>query len=403
MKFARLGGALALAALVALALVANNHPARGSDDRATVATISRPGADIADTYLFPSPSNPNNVVAVMTVNPGIPAGAGSTTFFDPTVLYQMKFDTNYGSEASGTSPTENIVIQFSFNAASAGAQQVNVYGPAAPNVTGSGNTLITQTTSGLVGRSFSVNGVTFFAGPRQDSFFFDEAQFYSIFPDRNAGSTVQTCLPAGTGTCPQGFNNPGTDAYAGTNVLAIVAEIPKTSLAPTGASTPGRIAYWATTSSVTGHMRIRMTTRTIRGLGALALAGLLAACSNDKSLNPQLTNPTFHQIDRVGRPGVNVIFAPWAHHDANARSSPSSRFHAHQSGHRDVHDGDGRQERRDLGLRSDPARTERARRRPLFERDDGDVPRRRDRRQITPAGTDRRRQPSSAAADWPTM
>jgi hypothetical protein len=66
-----------------------------------------------------------------------------------------------------------------------------------------------------------------------------------------------------------------------------------------------------------------MTTRTLSALGALAFAGLLAGCSNDNALNPQLTNPTFHQIDRVGRPAINVLFAPWAHHDANSRSSPS--------------------------------------------------------------------------------
>jgi hypothetical protein len=254
MKFARLGGALALAALVALTLVAVNHPASGSDDRASVATINRPGADIADTYLFPSPANPNNVVAVMTVHPGILAGQGATTFFDPTVLYQMKFDTNFGSEAVGTAPVESLVIQFSFEASQSGSQQVNVFGPSAPNGTGAANKSVALTGQGLVGRSFTVGGATIFAGPREDPFFFDRAQFFNIFPDRNAGSTVQSCLPAGgTGTCPQGFNNPGTDSYASTNVLAIVVEIPKSTLVPTGSTTPGRIAFWATTSSVTGQ------------------------------------------------------------------------------------------------------------------------------------------------------
>jgi hypothetical protein len=66
-----------------------------------------------------------------------------------------------------------------------------------------------------------------------------------------------------------------------------------------------------------------MTTRTLRALGALAFAGLLAACSNDAALDPNLTNPTFRQIDRVGRPGINVLFAPWARHDANSRSAPN--------------------------------------------------------------------------------
>lgn len=66
-----------------------------------------------------------------------------------------------------------------------------------------------------------------------------------------------------------------------------------------------------------------MTTRTLRALGALTFAGLLTACSNDTALDPNLTNPTFRQIDRVGRPGINVLFAPWAKHDANSRSAPS--------------------------------------------------------------------------------
>lgn len=64
-------------------------------------------------------------------------------------------------------------------------------------------------------------------------------------------------------------------------------------------------------------------TRIVRALGALAFAGLLAACSNDTALDTSKTNPIFQQIDRVGRPGVNVIFAPWANHDKNSRSAPS--------------------------------------------------------------------------------
>jgi hypothetical protein len=70
-------------------------------------------------------------------------------------------------------------------------------------------------------------------------------------------------------------------------------------------------------------MRMSMTTGTVRALGALAFAALLTACSNDTALDSKLTNPIFQQIDRVGRPGINVLFAPWANHDKNSRSSPS--------------------------------------------------------------------------------
>ena len=52
-----------------------------------------------------------------------------------------------------------------------------------------------------------------FAGPRDDPFFFDLNQYKKII--------------AGTAT---GFNNPGSDAFAGTNVLSLIVEVPKTML-----------------------------------------------------------------------------------------------------------------------------------------------------------------------------
>ena len=66
----------------------------------------------------------------------------------------------------------------------------------------------------------------FFAGPRDDPFFF---RFKSVSKRFLAGT-------AG------GFNNPGTDTFAGTNVLATVIEVPKTML---GSSST--INVWAET------------------------------------------------------------------------------------------------------------------------------------------------------------
>jgi hypothetical protein len=45
------------------------------------------------------------------------------------------------------------------------------------------------------------------------------------------------------GTVP-GFNNPGTDTFAGTNVMSIVVEVPKTML-----GTAATINVWAETKS----------------------------------------------------------------------------------------------------------------------------------------------------------
>jgi hypothetical protein len=69
------------------------------------------------------------------------------------------------------------------------------------------------------------NGIKVFAGPRDDPFFFDLNQFKAII--------------AGTATS---FNDPGTDAFAGTNVLALVVEVPKSMLGTQS------INIWATSN-----------------------------------------------------------------------------------------------------------------------------------------------------------
>jgi hypothetical protein len=258
MRIARLlAGIGALSVLCAAALLFVHVPARSFDLQDSPATVNRPGADISDTYLFPSPTNSSNVVAVMNVHPLIPAGQGLSTYFDQGVLYTMKFDNNFGSEASNARPVENLVIQISFGAIGNGTQQVFVYGPAAPNQTGTVTSLVNGGTiagTGIINKVFSTNtGLTVFAGARRDPFFFDLQQFYKILPDRNLGSTAAGCLPSprGNGTCPQGFNSPGSNFFTNVDVLSIVVEIPKSVLTPAG--TGPLVAYWATTSTQSGN------------------------------------------------------------------------------------------------------------------------------------------------------
>jgi hypothetical protein len=258
MKIARpLAGVGALCLLLAVSLLYARVPARSFDLQDSPATVARPGADITDTYLFPSPANPNNVVVVMNVHPKIAPGQGLSTFFDQQVLYTMKFDNNYRTEATNARPLEDLVLQFSFGPAGNGTQQVFAYGPAAPNKTGTVTSLVNGGNAagvGFINRSFSTStGVTVFAGARKDPFFFDLNQFYNILPDRNYQRTTTTgCMPSprGNGTCA-GFNAPGSDAFAGYDVLSIVAELPKSMLAPS--STQTLVAYWATTSTSSGN------------------------------------------------------------------------------------------------------------------------------------------------------
>ena len=248
----RLTGALVvIAALVAAFSLYVSHPARGSDHQDSPVTIGRPGADITDPYIFPAPDNPNNVVMVMNVHPLIPSGQGPATFFDPGVLYQMNFD---GVDLNTNTPSKNIsqtfVIQFAAGTPGPN-QQIQVFGPAHPSTNGNESSLLQPSGSGTINTPFTVGNMKVFAGAREDPFFFDLGQFLKILPDRNAGSTAQSCLPKlGNGTCPQGFNATGSDTLYKLNVLSFVVEMPRAALvAGCGGS---KIAFWVTTYTASG-------------------------------------------------------------------------------------------------------------------------------------------------------
>lgn len=229
------------------------RPAGASDHQDSPVTVARPGADITDPYIFPAPDNPRNVVMVMNVHPLIPSGQAGTVFFDPGVVYQMNFDGI--DENNGKAPAKSISQTFEIQlvAGTPGSNQpVTIYGPAHPTVTGNQTELLPMSGSGTIGSAFTIKDMKIFAGPREDSFFFDLAQFLKILPDRNGGSTAPSCLPKlGNNTCPQGFNTPGTDFLKGFNVLSIVIEMPRADLIA-GCGGP-KIAYWVTTNTSTGQ------------------------------------------------------------------------------------------------------------------------------------------------------
>ena len=258
MKFARqIGGTAALCATVVAALLYAGGPARSFDMQGTPVLIARSGADITDTYFFPSPTNANNVVAVMDLHPSVPAGAGLTTFFDQGVLYTMKFDSKYASEAVGSRPVENVVIQFAAGAPSGAVgnetQQINVYGPGTPVNVGADTHLINggdAAGAGFINRAFSIDSgqIQVFAGAREDPQFFDKTQFFNIFPAGTQSAALASCLSS---TCPGGFASAGSNYFADSNVLSFVVEMPKTLLTSLGSGDV--VAYWATTSTSTGH------------------------------------------------------------------------------------------------------------------------------------------------------
>jgi hypothetical protein len=208
---------LALVALVACAasyLIAADH----IDSPAVTGT----GSDITDVYAFQSPASASNIVFVVNVQGLLAPSATAAASFDEEVMIEINIDNSATKDHM-----EDLVIQAAFDNG-----KVKVYGPEAPSQKGLTSTLLKSTpieanisAYGATPIISESNGIKVFAGPRDDPFFFDLNQFKAII--------------GGTATS---FNNPGIDAFAGTNVLSLVVEVPKSMLGSES------INIWATSN-----------------------------------------------------------------------------------------------------------------------------------------------------------
>ncbi len=183
-----------------------------------------PGNDITDIYAFQSPADNSKMVFVLNTQGLLSPAASATASFPANVMYEFNID-NTGDNV------EDLVIQCLVQGG-----KMRVYGPVAPGTTGTVSMVrtggpVTETNVTAYGSTAVVgtnaNGTKVFAGPRDDPFFFDLARFKEIL----------------AGTQP-GFSNPGVDAFAGTNVMSIVVEVPKTLL-----GTAATINVWGETKS----------------------------------------------------------------------------------------------------------------------------------------------------------
>ena len=230
---------LASVALIPMLLLGR---ARSSDHADTPEIAASPGTDISDVYVFPSPTNPNNVVLAMNVRPIIPQGQSGNFSFDPNVLYQFKID-NTGDSV------EDLVIQMRAEGTGA-AQVIKIAGPSAPTLTGTNSVILsTHSTTGVINTAFSPSAnIQVFAGAREDSFFFDLERFFAILPDR---ATPINGIPVANPNTPllTSWRDAATAqdflSVNGLNVLSVVVELPKTALLSGGNSI---IRVWCTTS-----------------------------------------------------------------------------------------------------------------------------------------------------------
>jgi len=191
-------------------------------DHIDAPAVTGQATDITDVYAFKGANASSRVFVINTQGLLSPA-ATSTAKFDAGTLIQLNIDNNNDN-------VEDLVIQAIYD-----GTNMKFYGPAKPTATGLKSQLegavtatvaVTPYTATAPVTATGTNGMQVFAGPRDDPFFFDLNQFKKII--------------AGTASS---FNNPGTDAFAGTNVMSVVMEVPVSLLN----ATSGKINIWATT------------------------------------------------------------------------------------------------------------------------------------------------------------
>ncbi|MFC4721232.1 DUF4331 family protein [Geojedonia litorea] len=170
-------------------------------------------SDITDYYAFQG-SNTSNLVFVANVQGLLSPSATGSASFDENTLVEFNIDTNGDA-------VEDLVIQ-----ATARDGKMYFFGPTAPSQPGTSSSILTTASAqgsvditpyGSQAIVATNSGMSFFAGPRDDPFFMDFAQYSAIV--------------GGTATS---FNNPGADTFAGTNVLSIVVEVPKSMIGGSG-------------------------------------------------------------------------------------------------------------------------------------------------------------------------
>ncbi|WP_205511429.1 DUF4331 family protein [Longitalea arenae] len=182
--------------------------------------VTNQTTDITDVYVFRA-QDANNLVFVANTQGLLAPSATGAAKFDANTLLEFNIDNNNDN-------VEDLVIQGIY-----GNGKMKVYGPIKPAETGNRSQLegpvtaeVAVTPYGSPANIGNNGGIKVFAGPRDDPFFFDLNQFKKI-----------------VGGMATSFNNPGSDAFAGTNVLSFVIEVPKSMLNATN----GKLNVWLET------------------------------------------------------------------------------------------------------------------------------------------------------------
>lgn len=191
-------------------------------------------ADIADFFAFEPSEGSDNTVFIVDVQSNVLPDLAYGTF-DEDVLMEINIDLD-------DDLIEDLVIQ-----AIPRNGRMYFFGPVAPGQTGLDSQIMVDNPLGDVEISSTSaivettpDGVSLFAGPRQDPFFFDFFQFNAVInPDVNSA--------------PGGFlvAEEAEDTFDGANTMSIVVEIPNSLLGtPTATNALGLTVYntWVTSN-----------------------------------------------------------------------------------------------------------------------------------------------------------
>ncbi|MEO5681071.1 MAG: DUF4331 family protein [Chitinophagaceae bacterium] len=191
-------------------------------DHIDAPAVTGQATDITDVYAFRGADAASRVFVINTQGLLAPSATGAAKF-DANTLIELNIDNNNDN-------IEDLVIQAIYD-----GTNMKFYGPVAPSASGAKSKLEGAVTATVGVTAYGAmapvtatgaNGMKVFAGPRDDPFFFDLDQYKKV-----VGGTASS------------FRSPGVDAFAGTNVLSVVVEVPVTLLNATG----GKINIWAET------------------------------------------------------------------------------------------------------------------------------------------------------------
>jgi uncharacterized protein DUF4331 len=206
-KFSTVGLYGLLALVLAFGLLAG--PARAAD-HLDAPGLTSPGGDnrldLTDVYVFQSPTNANNTVLIMGVNPL--AGVNNNGTFRSGAAYDFKIDSNGDAK-------EDLTYRLRFGQPNGSlVQQVTLFQEG-----GAGGDNDNPIARGRTGQTITIPGGGMLrAGVFDDPFFFDLNAFLAV-----------------------DFCNPGQNFFNGLNISAIVLEVPSSWLGS------NNIGVWART------------------------------------------------------------------------------------------------------------------------------------------------------------